>query len=286
MPELAYLNGEILPVHKAFVPIEDRGYQFGDAVYEFIASYNGKLFCKKEHLERLERSMDLLSYPTLDNDFIDEAVTDLYERASIDRAGLYIQVSRGVAPRDHAWDRDLMPQVIMTIKKIKQFSPDLRKTGVDIITVEDNRWSGCDIKTVQLLPNAMAKQKAKEKGVFDALFVSKNGIVREGTSSNFFIVKNGTLFTHPLTRNILPGVTRKVVIALARELGIKIKEKFLSKTDLFSADEAFLTGTVTEIMGIKTIDNKKIDQGKTGEITTKLYNAMGLKTDEADTFVL
>jgi len=278
MPELAYLNGEIRPINETYVPIEDRGYQFGDAVYEFIASYNGKLFCMKEHLDRLQYSMERLSFPKMDRTFIEKAVYDLFEQAKIARAGIYIQISRGVAPRDHAWAKDIKLQFLMTIKKVVEIPSQYKKDGVDIITVQDERWSNCDIKTVQILFNAMAKQKAKDQGVFDAIFVSKDGIVREGTSSNFFMVKAGAIITHPLTNNILPGITRKVVLDLARDLGINTQEKLFSKSDIFSADEAFLTGTITEILGIKTIDTIPIGTGKPGEITQKLFQALREKT--------
>ncbi len=274
MPELAYLNGEIRPINETYVPIEDRGYQFGDAVYEFIASYNGKLFCLQEHLDRLQKSMKGLSYPNLDKSFIESAVHELFEKAGMQRAGLYIQISRGVAPRDHAWKKDIKLQIIMTIKKVDEIDPKIRTKGIDIITVQDERWSNCDIKTVQILFNAMAKQKAKDQGAFDAIFVSKDGIVREGTSSNFFIVKDKSVITHPLTKNILPGITRMVIMDLARDLGLKPEEKFFSKTDIFSAQEAFLSGTLTEILGIKTIDDVPIGKGKPGEITLKLYKAL------------
>lgn len=279
MPELAYLNGVIRPINETYVPIEDRGYQFGDAVYEFVASYNGKFFCMKEHLDRLEKSMEGLSFPKVDRNFIQNAIAELFEKAGMARAGLYIQISRGVAPRDHAWGKDIKLQIIMTIKKVDELDSKIRKQGIDIITVQDERWSNCDIKTVQILFNAMAKQKAKDQGAFDAIFISKDGIVREGTSSNFFIVKDGVIITHPLTKNILPGITRMVVMDLARNLGIKAEEKFLSKTDLFSAEEAFLTGTITEILGIKTIDGVPIGKGKSGEITQKLYRALREKAE-------
>ncbi len=274
MPELAYLNGVIRPIEETYVPIEDRGYQFGDAVYEFIASYNGKLFCLTEHLDRLQKSMEGLSFPKLDKGFIEAAVHDLFKKAQMQRAGLYIQISRGVAPRDHAWNKDIKLQFLMTIKKVNELDPKIREKGIDIITVQDERWSNCDIKTVQILSNAMAKQKAKDQGAFDAIFVSKDGIVREGTSSNFFYIKDKSVITHPLTKNILPGITRMVVMDLARDLGLKVEEKLFSKTDIFSADEAFLTGTVTEILGIKQIDNVSIGKGETGEITKKLYKAL------------
>ena len=279
MPELAYLNGDIRPIKETYVPIEDRGYQFGDAVYEFIASYNGKLFCLKEHLDRLQKSMEGLSFPKLDKEFIESAVHDLFKKAGMQRAGIYIQISRGVAPRDHAWEKDIKLQIIMTIKKVNELDPEIRKKGIDIITVQDERWSNCDIKTVQILFNSMAKQKAKDQGAFDAIFVSKDGIVREGNSSNFFLVKDGNIITHPLTKNILPGITRMVIMDLARNIGIKIQEKFISKTELFSAQEAFLTGTITEILGIKTIDGVPLGKGKPGEITQKLYRALREKAE-------
>jgi len=279
MPELAYLNGKILPISETYVPVEDRGYQFGDAVYEFIASYNGKMFCMKEHLDRLQHSMEGLSFPKLSKSFIENAVFELFEKAAIARAGIYIQISRGVAPRDHAWPKEIKVQMIMTIKEVKEMPLKLRENGIAIITVQDERWSNCDIKTVQILPNAMAKQKAKNQGAYDAIFVSKDGIVREGTSSNFFMIKDKKLITPPLTKNILPGITRKVVLDLADDLGIKVKERFFSKTELFSADEAFLTGTVTEILGIKTIDSIQIGNGKSGEITQKLYKALREKAE-------
>jgi len=279
MPELAYLNGDIRPIHETFVPIEDRGYQFGDAVYEFIASYNGRLFCLKEHLDRLDYSMKGLSFPKLDRNFIQNAIETLFERAGIARAGLYIQISRGVASRDHAWAKDMKLQIIMTIKNVKELDPKLRETGVDIITMEDGRWSNCDIKTVQILFNALAKQKAKDQGAFDAIFISRDGTVREGSSSNFFMIKDGILITHPLTKNILPGITRMVILDLARDLGIRTEERFFSKTDLFSAQEAFLSGTLTEILGVKTIDGVAIGTGTTGQITRKLYAALRQKAE-------
>jgi D-alanine transaminase len=279
MPELAYLNGKIRPISETFVPIEDRGYQFGDAVYEFIASYNGKLFCMKEHLDRLEYSMERLLFPKMDRGFIEQAVYELFEQAGIARAGIYIQISRGVAPRNHVWAKDIKLQFLMTVKKAAEIPSKYRKDGIDIITVLDERWLNCDIKTVQILFNSMAKQKAKNLGAFDAIFVSKDGIVREGTSSNFFIVKDGALITHPLTKNILSGITRMVIMDLAHDLRIKVKEKLLLKSDIFSANEAFLSGTLTEILGIKTIDKIPLGIGKPGEITKKLYQALREKAE-------
>lgn len=274
MPELAYLNGEILPIEKACVSIEDRGYQFGDAVYEFIASYEGKLFCLDEHIDRLERSMQGLSIPMYPREELYKAVMTLFEKADIARAGIYIQISRGVSPRNHPFPKVAKPQFVMTIRSVEEKPPELRQKGATAITVEDFRWGRCDLKTVQLLPNVLAKQKAEEAGAFDAIFVSQEGVVREATSSNIFIVADGRLMTHPLTPQILPGITREVVIELGRSLDLPVKEGFFDTKDLFGADEAFLTGTVTEVLPIVTIDGNRIGDGLVGSVTSRLYKAL------------
>ncbi|MGA8242970.1 MAG: D-amino acid aminotransferase [Desulfobacterales bacterium] len=274
MPELAYLNGEILPIDKAQVPIEDRGYQFGDAVYEFIASYNGRLFYLEEHLDRLERSLNGLFFPSVSREAIRKAVLTLFEKAEIQRAGIYIQISRGVSPRNHAFPDDVRPQIVMTIREVEDKPPELRKNGATAITLEDFRWGRCDLKTVQLLPNVLAKQKALAAGVFDAIFVSSEGVVREATSSNICIVAGGTVITHPLTPQILPGITRMVVIDLCRELDIPVSERFFKTDALYGAEESFLTGTVTEVLPIVTIDRHRIGDGQVGPVTTKLYETL------------
>jgi D-alanine transaminase len=274
MPELAYLNGEFLPIDKALVPIEDRGYQFGDAVYEFIASYNGRLFYLEEHLDRLERSLKGLFFPPVSRETIRKAVLTLFGKAKIQRAGIYIQISRGVSPRNHAFPDGVRPQIVMTIREVEEKPPELRKNGAAAITVEDSRWGRCDLKTVQLLPNVLAKQKALAAGVFDAIFVSPEGVVREATSSNICIVADGVVITHPLTPQILPGITRMVVIDLCRELNIPVSERFFKTDALYGSEEAFLTGTVTEVLPIVTIDGRRIGDGQVGPVTAKLYETL------------
>ena len=274
MPELAYLNGEFLPIEKALVPVEDRGYQFGDAVYELIASYKGRLFCVEEHLDRLDRSLKGLSFPPVSRETIRKAVLTLFEKAAIQRAGIYIQISRGASPRNHAFPEGVHPQIVMTIREIEEKPPELRKNGVAALTVEDIRWGRCDLKTVQLLPNVLAKQKALAAGVFDAIFVSAEGVVREGTSSNICIVADGVVLTHPLTSQILPGITRMVVIDLCRELKIPVSERFFKTDRLYGSEEAFLTGTVTEVLPIVTIDGYRIGDGAVGPVTTRLFEAL------------
>lgn len=282
MPELAYVNGTFLPIEKAMVPVEDRGYQFGDAVYEYIASYNGCLFFREAHLERLNRSLNALSFPAISMEKIREAVNELFHKAALARAGVYIQISRGVSPRNHAFPMASQAQVVMTVRKVHETDPKLRQDGAAAITVKDFRWGRCDIKTVQILANVLAKQKAVDSGAYDAIFVAENGVVREATSSNVFIVVKGTLVTHPLTENILPGITRAVVLSCAKEMQLETAERFYGTEELYGAEEVFLTGTVTEVLPIVTIDGKRIADGRVGPFTKRLADALRQKCIESD----
>jgi len=277
MPELAYVNGAFLPIEKALVPVEDRGYQFGDAVYEYIASYDGRPYFLEAHLERLKRSLNELSFPKISIDAIRETVVALFRKAALPRAGVYIQISRGVAPRNHAFPDSVQPQVVMTVREVKELEPELRRTGATAITVKDFRWGRCDIKTVQILANVLAKQQALESGAYDAVFVSEDGIVREATSSNVFAVVDGTLVTHPLTANILPGITRAVVLECAAELKLAAAERFYSVAELYGAEEVFLTGTTTEVLPLVRIDGKSIADGAAGAMTRRLAEALHRK---------
>ncbi len=270
MTELAYVNGKILPLDEAFVPIEDRGYQFGDAVYEFIASYNGKLFALEEHLDRLENSLKALDFEPLDRSQIRGAILMTFERSGFQRAGLYLQISRGVAPRNHLFPTNPVPQLIITVRPAPEIPEDLRHKGASAITVKDLRWKRCDIKSVQLLPNALAKQQAVDAGADDAIFISSDGVVREGTSSNLFMVRKGVVQTHPLSSRILPGITREYLIDICREQGIRVSQTQFNKSDLSKADEVFLSGTVTEVLPVTFIDGQKIGEGRPGPIAKKL----------------
>lgn len=282
MPELAYVNGTFLPIEKAMVPVEDRGYQFGDAVYEYIASYNGRLFFLEAHLERLSRSLKALSFPMISIEKIRATVNELFQKAALSRAGVYIQISRGVAPRNHAFPKSATVQLVMTIRLVHEVDPELRQNGAIAITQKDFRWGRCDIKTVQILPNALAKQKAVESGAHDAIFVAENGVVREATSSNVFVVVKGTLATHPLTANILPGITRAVVLSCAKEIQLDAVERFYGTEELYGAEEVFLTGTVTEVLPIVTIDGKPIADGRVGPFTKRLADALRQKCMKSD----
>jgi D-alanine transaminase len=270
MPELAYLNGTIMPIENAAVPVEDRGYNFGDAVYEYVASYNGRLFYLEPHLDRLEHSMAALAFPPLPREKIRTAIETLFAEAAIDRAGIYIQISRGVAPRDHAFPADADLQFLMILRQVHEKPAVLREKGAAAITVTDIRWGRCDIKTVQLLPNVLAKQQALEAGAYDAIFVAETGEVREGTSSNLFIIKDQGLITHPLTPRILPGITRMIILDICRAAGLSVEEAYFDKAALYAADEVFMSGTITEVLPITRIDGQPIGDGAVGPVTRRL----------------
>jgi D-alanine transaminase len=274
MPELAYVNGAVMPIEDAFVHVEDRGYQFGDAVYEVIASYNGKMFCLKEHFDRLGRSMKELQFQEVDTDEIRMAAADLFSKANIDRAAVYIQISRGVSPRNHSFPANIPVQVVMTVRKIAEKNPPIQELGISAITVEDFRWGRCDIKTVQLLPNVLAKQRALDAGCYDAIFVSKDGLVREGSSSNLFILSGDALITHPLNSDILPGITRSLIIDICREKRYPVKEEFFGKNELYEAAEVFLTGTITEVLPVLKIDDRPVGDGKVGSMAKALQGSL------------
>ncbi len=280
MPELAYVNGTFLPIEKAMVPVEDRGYQFGDAVYEVIASYNGHPVFMDEHMARLDRSLKELSFPKISMDQIRSAVIELLDRSKIERAEIYLQISRCVAPRNHAFSNHSDTQFIMTARKVKQVPENIRQQGAQAITVKDLRWGRCDIKTVQLLYNVLAKQKALDSGVFDAIFISEDNIVREATSSNLFIVADEKLITHPLTTHILPGVTRAKIIKICGEKNLQINEQFYNKETLLKSDEVFLTGTITEVLSIVEIDGSIIGNGKVGPMAKQLFDALRIHSKQ------
>ena len=280
MPELAYVNGTFLPIEEAMVPVEDRGYQFGDAVYEVIASYDGQPVFMDEHMARLDRSLKELSFPKISIDQIRSAVNELFDRAKIERAEIYLQISRSVAPRNHALPDHSDTQFIMTARKVTEVPENIRQQGAQAITVKDLRWGRCDIKTVQLLYNVLAKQKALDSGVFDAIFVSEDNIVREATSSNLFIVADEKIITHPLTTNILPGVTRAKIIEICGEKNLQINEQFYDKETLLKSDEVFLTGTITEVLSIVEIDGSIIGNGKLGPIAKQLFDAFRIHSKQ------
>jgi D-alanine transaminase len=267
---MAFVNGRFLPLAGASVSIEDRGFQFGDGVYEVIRTYRGRPFMLHAHLARLNRSAEAIG---LRQPYSLERWTGYIEEglrlAAFTESKIYVQITRGVAPRDHAYAPQLEPTVVMTIRELHPLSPAVQTAGVDAITLDDVRWGRCDIKSLNLLPNVLARQQAKEAGAFEAILV-KNGEVTEGSVSNVIIVDNRTLMTAPKGPRILSGVTREVVLRLARQEGLEVHEQYPSREKLFGAPEVFLTGTTVEVLPVVRIDGKPIGSGEPGPVTRQL----------------
>lgn len=278
MPDIAFVNGRFVPWNQATVSIDDRGFQFGDGVYEVIRTYRGTSFELTAHLARLDRSATALSLPqpysrTQWTQWIQQGLS----QAGYQEAKIYIQVTRGVAPRDHAFPSDIAPTVVMTIREIRPLALQLRQEGVSARTCDDLRWGRCDIKSLNLLANVLAREEAKKAGVFEAILV-KDGVVTEGSISNVMAIQGGVLVTAPEGPRILSGVTRTVVLGLAGKEGIPIEERPMAVDSLYSADEVFLTGTTIEVLGVIRIDGKSIGSGRPGPVTKALAARWALLT--------
>ncbi|GKS59969.1 D-alanine aminotransferase [Nitrospira sp.] len=270
MPELAYLNSRFLPLSEATVSIDDRGFQFGDGVYEVVRTYRGRPFELPAHMQRLEFSAHSI-HLSLPVDLLDltRVVEEGIRLSGFQEAKIYIQLTRGVAPRDHAFPIGRKPTLVMTFREIHPLAQELRAKGVRVVTTEDPRWSRCDIKSLNLLGNVLARQQALEAGAFESLFV-RNGVVTEGSVSNVMAIRRGALFTAPTGPAILAGVTRQSVLSMARDAGITVREEALTVPDFCSSEEVFLTGTTIEILPVVRINEILIGSGTPGPITTKL----------------
>ncbi len=274
MPELAYINGVYCAIEDAKVSIEDRGFQFGDSIYEVIVTYNGKPFLLDEHLQRCKRSVAGIK---LNYDFKTQPLEPIIEeglrRSEFSDAMVYIQITRGVAPRNHVIPQNITPTVVMTFKERPVVPEETRQNGVKMATVTDQRWANCFIKAVILLPNTLARYEAMEKGCHDAILVTPEGEVRECTSANIFIVKNNTLYFPPRNESILRGVTQNFLLNCAHSINIEYVEQRISLDDLFGADEVFLSSTAAEALSITTIDDCTIGDGNVGPLTQRIYES-------------
>jgi len=282
--EQVYLNGSFVPYEKALLPVEDRATLFADGVYEVVRIYGGRPLAMKAHMERMARSAREIRLPEVDFDELAHRGLELVERNGVGDGSLYIQVSRGVAPRNHLFPVGVAPTVFATARELARPAESLRQNGVACITVPDIRWGRCDIKTVALLPNVLAKQEARDRGVYDAIFV-RDGVVTEATSANVFAVVGGEVVTHPEGSQILPGITRRLVAALAAEAGIPLAYREIRAQELAAAAELFISGTTTEIMPVVEVDGRKVGTGKPGPITRRLiekYDELVEKTRRGD----
>jgi D-alanine transaminase len=275
MPEIAFVNGSFMPLELAVVPIEDRGFQFADGVYEVLATYGGKTYALEPHFRRLERSLrelrielDIRAYG------LESLVAEGIRRSGYAEALVYIQITRGVAPRHHEFpDGQVQPTVVMTVKELHRPAVEKYETGVRVITTRDLRWKRCDIKSIALLANILAKQEAAEAGAYEALMVDDRGTVTEGATTSAFCVRQGELWTAPEGPHILPSITRGILLELARSLEIPVREEFCRLEDFYQADEVLLAGTSTEALAVVQIDSAVIGGGHPGPLTHRLREA-------------
>lgn len=273
---IAYLNGQFLPIEQAKVPALDRGFLFGDGVYEVVPVYAGKLFRFKQHIVRLENSLRGISLP-MEQSLQDWAniCHQLIERNQLNNASIYLQITRGVyTERNHDFPANPKPTIFAMISALPEVQPqpsdkDLR--GVSVITAEDIRWQRCDIKAITLLANCMLKQQALECGASDTILV-RGGVAYETTSSNLFIVRDGVIITPPLSEHLLPGITRDFVLWLAEKHGILTEQRLIPEHELLQADEVWLTSSTKEIRPVTRVNDVIIGIGTAGPVWRQMYD--------------
>src|SRR5213593_3878004 len=275
-----YLNGEYLEQARAAVSVDDRGFLFGDGVYEVTRARNGRLFEAGRHLRRLERGLEALGIaPPPGFEPGGGALLEIADRLLRDNglmngdALVYLEITRGAAERTHHFPPAGTPPTVFLRTNRLAAPDDVRERGATVITTPDLRWERCDLKTVQLLPNVLAKQQAVAAGAFEAILV-RDGITTEGASTSLLAVIDGAIRTHPADHRILPGVTREVVLELATELGVSASEAPLSVRELFGASELFLTGTTVDVMPVVQVDGRAIGGHRPGPVARELHAAL------------
>jgi len=273
MDSIANLNGKQMPLADVMIPALDRGFLFGDAVYEVLRVYQGRLWLQEEHWQRLERSLEAIRITGVDLDRLRKRMLATIAAGPFLEATVYVQITRGVAPRTHTFPTNIAPLEFLYVKEFTDPFAATRQSGAAVITLPDIRWDRCDIKSTNLLANILAVQSAKEAGCQEALFYLPDGTLTEGTHTSFFGVLSGALLTAPTSPAILPGITRGLILRLAYETGIPVREHVLKRDDLKRVSELFLTGTTSEILPIVRVDNEIIADGKPGPITHRLQEA-------------
>ena len=271
MPEIAYVNGEFLPLDRATVHVEDRGFQFADAVYEVVRTYRGKPFATGDHLARLFRSLEAIQLKhNLAAEQLTSVINEAVARAGFPEAIVYLQITRGRARRHRGFPAAGQPTIVLTVRELES-STHLRERGVAVITVPDTRWMRCDIKSVALLANVLAYNTARQAGAHDAVFVDPDGTVNEATAGNVFVVVQSSLQTPPRGPRILSGVTRDKILQAAHAAGVPTAEQPVAKEQLYSADEIFLPSTTAEMVPVVSVDGRAIGVGQPGPVAARIY---------------
>ena len=268
---IVFVNNEFVPAEKSALSPFDRGFLFADGVYESIRTYNKKLFRYEDHIDRLKRSLREIRLDFKELASIKNIIIELIKKNELENELLvYLQITRGAAfPRTHSFPKEkISPTIFISVQELKE-SKEEQTDGVKVILQEDVRWLRCDIKSISLLPVVLASQKATEENAAEAILL-RDGMITEGTHTNFFAVKDETLYTAPKSKLILEGITRKVVLELCEKFKIDFREEFINKDDLKSFDEFFITSTTKEITPVTSIDYWTINEGNPGKITMSL----------------
>ncbi len=276
MPRIAYVNGRYVAHAEASVHIEDRGYQFADGVYEVCEVARGYIIDMKRHLDRLDRSLRELSIAwPMNRAAMEIVIVEVIRRNRVKNGLVYLQVTRGVASRDFLFPAGTMPSVVVTARKVDPAALARRaENGIKVITVPENRWDRVDIKSVGLLPNVLAKQKASEAGAQEAWFIDADGTVKEGGSSNAWIVtRDGALVTRPAEHGILRGITRTTLLDVAAKLGLRVEERGFTVAEAKAAREAFISSATTIAMPVVAIDGDPVANGHPGSVVLSLRQA-------------
>lgn len=272
-PALASINGEIVPLAEATISAQDRGFLLGDAVYEVIRVYQGQPWLMQEHMDRLAYSLNEVRIRGIDVPRLQQRILHVLRQGNFAEAMIYIQITRGSAPRKHAFPDNVSPLEFFYVQEWQDSYVSLRQTGGSAITHPDLRWGRCDIKSTNLLGNVLAQQAAVEAGGVEALLYRPDGTVTEGTHSSFFGVAEGVLLTTPQSSSILPGITRNFLRKLCQQENIPYREQYIRRVDLYSLTELFLTGTGSEVLPLVRVDDRVIGSGEPGPVTRQLQKA-------------
>jgi len=269
--QLAMIQDQIVSMEELEPIYLDRGTFFGDGVYEVLRSYDGKIFTLEEHLQRFANSLAAIGIAGVDMDQIRSRIQRAFDAAGTANAKIYFHITRGSAPRDHIWGANLKPNFFLTISEVADNTNE-KTRGIVVSTHPDWRWKRCDIKSLNLLPNVLARQDAARRGCAEAILVDEAGLITEGAASAFFAIFGQTLQTAPLTANILPSITRKYVIQAGENIGLEIVEKSLTSQQAAGADELFIAVTTKDIVPVVKFDGTVIGDGKPGKYTKLLIH--------------
>ena len=275
MSRVAFVNGRYVPQRNACVNIEDRGYQFADGIYEVVHLHRGQFIDCGRHMARLERSLrEVRIAMPMTRPALLHVLAEVARRNRIQDGLLYMQVTRGVARRDHAFPGDAVrPTLVVTVRRIPPYPTDVDRWAARAITYPDQRWARCDIKSTGLLPNVLARQAAVEQGAAEAILVDPNGTVTEGAATSFWIVDaKGCLRTRHLDASILPGCTREALLSVMQEAGLSCDERAFSVDEMWTAREAFLTSATSFVKPIVAIDGRPVGDGTVGPLTRRLFD--------------